>query len=429
MTDTRTQTRTVTESRTAPGPDLRPGLTLRPITPEEFPAFARAGELPFHSDARDEDIEIFRICFPFERSLAVFDGDSIVATSGAFDFELTVPGGILPTAGVTAVGVYPTHRRRGLLTAMMRRQLDDYHEQGLPLAALWASESVIYGRFGYGLASHCLAVRVPRGAAFRPGTAVAPGRLRFAEVEDAIPALVGVDDAVRRGRPGHYARPPQWWKRTTADPEHWRGGATSRKIVLHDGTGGVDGYLMYAVKSGWNDGVHTAQTIVSAIDATTPATYAALWRFALDMDLVDDVMARARALDEPLLHLLADPRRARPVLRDNLFLRLVDVGPALAGRTYSRDLDVVLDVEDAFCPWNARRYRLSGDDSGARCEPTADAADLRLSASDLSAVFLGGTTLETLSRAGRVGEERAGALRVASQAFRGDIEPWCPEVF
>src|SRR5687767_9859728 len=85
-----------------------------------------------------------------DRSLALFDGDRVAATAGIYSLEMSVPGAVVPTAGITWVTVSPTHRRQGVLTAIMRRQLDELHEQERePVAALWAAESSIYGRFGY----------------------------------------------------------------------------------------------------------------------------------------------------------------------------------------------------------------------------------------------------------------------------------------
>src|SRR6185503_18593563 len=90
---------------------------------------------------------------PASRALAAYDGDEPVALTGAYRFDLSIPGGELPCAGVTWVGVIPTHRRRGILRDLMRRELEDVHSWGEPIAALWASEAAIYGRFGYGHAA------------------------------------------------------------------------------------------------------------------------------------------------------------------------------------------------------------------------------------------------------------------------------------
>jgi predicted acetyltransferase len=410
-----------------------PGIELRPSSEDEWPAFVRASELAFHSVPREVEYDIFRIGWPFERSVAAYDGDAIVGTAGAFDFELTVPGGsTVPTAGVTAVGVAPTHRRRGVLTAMLLRQFADYHATGVPVAALWASESIIYGRFGYGLAAWSLFLDVPRTAnAFRPDAPAPSGRIRLVDPQsdEARKVIAAIDDATRRSQPGRFARDADWLRRTVADPEHWRDGAGPLQLAVHEGSDGVDGYLLYRVTPRFESGLPAGTVDVSGLDALDPAAYVSLWRYALEIDLVASTRARNRPADDPLLTLLADPRRAQPRLRDNLYVRLVDVPTALAARSYSRPVDVVVEVRDPLCPWNEGRYRLAGDSTGARCEPTTDAADLTATSTALGAAYLGGTTLRALAGAGSVSESRPEALAATSAAFHGDVAPYCPEVF
>ena len=150
---------------------------MRPVTADEFPTFLRTTESAFHEDVNDEDLESWRTVFEPERSLAVFDGSEMVATAAIFTRELTIPGGLMRVAGVTAVGVLASHRRRGLLTSLMRRQIDDVRAAGEPVAALWASEGTIYGRFGYGLAArHATVALRTAGARLHPDLPAPTGR-------------------------------------------------------------------------------------------------------------------------------------------------------------------------------------------------------------------------------------------------------------
>lgn len=406
---------------------------MRPITEGEWAEFVRRGEFPFHATAGETEFELFRIGFPLQRSLAVFDAGEIVATAGAFDFATTVPGGNpVRTAGVTAVAVMPTHRRRGLLTAIMHRQLRDYREDGIPLATLWASESGIYRRFGYGLASWALLLEVERGAALRPGVALSQGRFRLASSGDADTRaeILAIDRATHPLRPGRHARDEAWLGRSLADPEAWRRGLGPLNVVLHeDDAGTADGWAAYAVKQSSEHGLSTGEVRVRFLDATTPAARAALWRWLFDLDLMRRVHTGWLATDDPLLTMLADPRRARPAMRDNLYCRLVDVAAALSARSYSRPVDAVLEVTDPIAPWNAGRWRLSGDERGARCERSSDPADVALGVAELGAAFLGGPSLRSMGAAGLVAELRPGALAAVSAAFHGDIAPLSDEVF
>jgi predicted acetyltransferase len=407
-------------------------VELRPIDISELPGFYRTLSETFGEDPRDDDREQFAQTFEPGRSIAALEAGEVVATAGAYSLQMTLPGGPRPVAGVTIVGVLPTHRRRGLLTEMMRRQLTELHErQGEPVAALWAAEGGIYGRFGYGVAARQVALTGEKSRMrLRPGTAVGSGRVVLASPERARPHEVAVYEQVRPATVGFLGRSERWWDRVFYDGEHIRGGATARRHALYteqDGT--VSGYLTYRLKEDWTLGRNDSEVRVLDLLATTPAAYAALWAYVAGIDLYPTLRRDRAPLDDPILHLLADARALRPELYDSLWVRLADVGRGLAGRGYSTPVDAVLEVTDDFCPWNAGRWRLSGDESGATCEPSTDPADLALAAADLGAIHLGGPTLVGLAAAGRVEERTPGAVREVSRAFAGDRQPWCPEVF
>lgn len=381
-------------------------------------------------DSRQER-KLFESLTETERSLAAWDGDECVGTAGAFTFQVSVPGGaMVPAAGVTMVSVAATHRRRGILTSMMRRQLDDTRALGEPLAILTASEPAIYGRFGYGTATHQMSVEIDSS---RVRIAVPPGaedvRLRFVTVEEGAAACERVYVRTIGARPGMLARTPGWEGLPLLDPPGEREGASPMQCVLAERDGEVVGYVRFHNKPQWSPAGPEGAVSVRQVDALDPAAYAALWRFLCEIDLTSVVRARNRPVDDPVLHLVSDIRRCNVRLRDSLHVRLVDVGAALEARTYAALVDVVLDVEDAFCPWNSGRWRLSGDLKGASCEPTRDAADLALSVRELGAVYLGGVSLSSLAGAGRVRERREGALAEASVAFGADAVPWLPHGF
>ena len=395
---------------------------LRPLEPTELPAAYDAIELAFGGDPHPEDCTVEISVIDPSRTLAAFDGTTPIATAGWFDLTMTLPGTVAPVAGVTWVSVSPVHRRQGLLTAMMRRQLDDLRAEGRPIAALWASEGAIYQRYGYGPATWQHAVEVRRGAAFtRP---VAVDVLRLEPPSQAL--LSPAYDAVAATVPGFFARDARWWPFRLHDPAHRRRGASPLRCVV-DGTAG---YALYTTKSNWGPAGSAGVVTVQELVARTPEAEARLWRYLLDIDLMATVSAPGIALDSPLLHLLAEPRAAVARLGDALWVRLVSLAEALHTRRYATEVDVVLEVRDAFCPWNAGRWRLSGGPSGAVCAATTDAADLVLDARDLGAVFLGGTSLLTRARAGWVTETTPGALAATSLAFGWPgPAPHCPMIF
>jgi predicted acetyltransferase len=401
---------------------------IRPITLEEHPKFARTVGSVFGETVSDEEIAEWLKTTDLARTVAVFDGDAIVGTTDSFAFQLTVPGPqTIPAAGVTAVSVLPTHRRQGLLTAMMTHQLKDVRERGEPLAILLASESIIYGRFGYGMATTQATYEIdPRYAAF----AIYPeehGRLRIIDKAAAATILPDVYDRYRLLQPGAVTRTMQWWDRHLSDPAHRRHGAGERYYVTYENQSGeVDGYASYRTKENWEHGFPKYKLILTQLIATNPEARTALWRFCLGVDLVTSVEADNFPIEEPVRWMLKDPRRLRLTdAGDFLWVRLVDIAAGLAGRRYSTEGRIIFEVEDGFCPENSGRYLLEGGPDGATCGRTVAKADLSLRVADLGATYLGGVGFTILARAGRVTEQAPGAMRRADAMFVSEPQAWC----
>ncbi|MGB2694116.1 MAG: GNAT family N-acetyltransferase [Dehalococcoidia bacterium] len=401
---------------------------IRPIVPEEFEAFAAAAATAFGNPTSAEHQERERHIYEFDRSLAVFDGEEIVGTTGIYSFDLTVPGGALPAAGVTWVSVKPTHRRRGVLSSMMQRQLSDVRERGEVIAALWASESIIYGRFGYGIAAHGAELRIERDhTALAPGE-TPTGRCRLVSREEALSSWPTVYDRALPTQPGMYSRSQAWWEhKTLRNVEHGEPPG-ARFFVQYEEDGQPLGFARYRVKVDGRDGIPYSTLYVSDLIATTGAAYRALWQYLFGVDLIGVIEAGRRHVDEPLVWMLTDPRRLLRRVQDRLWVRVIDVAGALEARRYAAEGRVVFNVKDAFCSWNEGRYELEGGPDGARCKRSDATAEVTLAAADLGAAYLGGTSLRTLARAGRVGGD-ARALARADAMFSWHPRPWCPEVF
>ena len=402
---------------------------IRPVESEEFDSFTNATGVGFGWHPTPEEIEDIRPVAEYDRTLATFDGEEIVSTTGIFSFEMTLPGGSLPTAGVTWVSVKPTHRRRGVLRDMMRRQLNDVHERGEALAALWASESVIYGRFGYGMAAGAVELEIERARTALDYEPDVSGRCRLVTRDEALTSWPAVYDRVRADQPGFYSRTEDWWKHHTL-PERDKpsGGFSARYYVQYEEEGEPLGYVRYRVKNENRDGLPNGTIAVQKLIAATDAAYGALWQFVFGVDLMGRIKAHQRPMEEPLLWMLADPRQLVRRPYDGLWVRIIDVAPALEARHYAASGRLVLAVRDEFCDWNEGRFELQGGPDGATCRRTDAEADLTLGAADLGAIYLGGTRLGTLARAGRVAGDAA-ALARAEAMFSWDPQPWCPEVF
>ena len=407
---------------------------LRPATAEEWGPFRQAMSDAFGETPTEPYLTTPPPTAELDRSLGLFEDGRVLATAGIYSRTLAVPGAVVPCAGVTWVSVAPTVRRRGVLTEMMRRQLTELHEEERePVAALWASEFPIYGRFGYAPAAYRggLTGRLER-LRLRPDVDLGTGRVDLVDKETYRHGAVPVHDAVHRLVPGNLARDGRWWDRLLLDLPDERNGATALRFLLHRETDGtVTGYAAWRMKESWDDGTGEPQgtLIVEEVRALSTAAYASLWKVLLSVDLVRTVQVSMASPDDPLRSLVTDARAlaTRPV--DSLWVRLVDVDRALSARRYPAPIDMVFEVRDPFCDWNTGRWHVWGHPAGAFCDRTDRDPDIVLGIEELSSVYLGGVSLATLQAAGRVTEVSPGAVTLASTAFGWPVTPWCPDMF
>jgi predicted acetyltransferase len=414
-----------------------PALEIRAVTEEEARPFFSAICIPFGSPSfSDEELEDELHIFEPDRSIAVFEKDRIVGTAGAYTFDLTVPGGNhVPVAGVTYVSVMPTHRRRGILRKMMTKQLNDIAARGESIAVLTASETIIYGRFGYGLASTYHVHELQRRHADFAVELNDRGRVDIVDPDTARKMLPDIHDRARRQQPGDISRRDSWWEKWSKDRRHERGGASGRFNAVHlDAKGEPDGYVSWRIKNEWgNHGLPDNEVRVEALRGLNPTAQAALWRFVLDLDLTGKVHAWNRPMDDPLRWMLSDPRRLTTVgMGDFLWLRILDVPTALSARAYPVAGRLVLDVNDDFRKRTSGRYLIDAGPDGVevrRAKKSDGEPDLAVGIADLGAAYLGGVQLSTLASAGRVVELNPGALAIADALFSSTPQPWCTTGF
>jgi predicted acetyltransferase len=405
-------------------------IEIRPIGLDRFEEAMRMLAATFGEDMSRQALEDERSTFQVSRNLAAFDGDTVVGHASAYPMELTVPGGTLPAGGITSVGVLPTHRRRGIARTLMRTQLDELHEAGTPLAHLWASETLIYQRFGYGTGSLTMAFEIRREDTAYLLPFQAAGRTRMVDRDEGLKLIPAVYDAVRPRRPGMPERDEIWTQVRFRDEERSRDGASPLFFVVYESDEGVEGHVVYRVKESWDLRTGPGHTTnVEELMATTVEAYGALWRYCFDADLIRTVEGWKRPVDEPLLHMLANPRGLGMRVRDGTWLRLVEAPAALEGRAYEAAGRLVLDLRDGFCPWNEGRWELEAGPEGATCRSTTSEPDLVLGAGELASMYLGAVSPGTLARAGRIEERTTGALRLADALFAWDLAPWCPYIF
>lgn len=445
-------------------------LEMRNVNPDEFVPWMRV-ESRAHGNRFDHDPDELRPHFDLTRSIAVFDHGDIVGGAHSHRLEMSLPGGAATVAGVSNVAVQPTHRRRGVMTMMMRRQLHDFHQRGEPLAALFATESVIYGRFGYGIGSIHEHWTLERQHTQYAHPVPSPGRILFVAPSDIMRELPEVFRRSTAGRPAVFQRPMHHWERDSRAPEHSQGGPGGLFYAAYAENGRLDGYVTYRTSR--------PALIVNELMAATTAANAALWRFCFDMDLMERTEAVKRPVDDPMPWLLADPRRLHRSTRDGLWVRIVDVAAALPLRRYPENDRLVLAVQDELCPWNHQRFALEtspapitpapntpipaapihGDSApaapapvasatitpapaasapaapvpsapeSASCRATDAAPDLVVAVSALAPAYLGAATFTTLAQAGLVEERTPNALRRADRMFAVRRKPWTPYNF
>ncbi len=401
-------------------------LDIRPIREDELTTFFRTTGTSFGDAPPDEDISRYSRLTEIERCIGAFDGDAMVGTATAITYEMTVPGGVVPAAGVTGVGVLPTHRRRGALTKLMSSQLDDVHDRGEPVAILWASEANIYRRFGYGLASLQAIVDIERDRAVFRKVLPPVGRTRLVDIDQAASIFPQVYERVRPATPGMLTRSTAWWKdhvlhnlkmTSSGGPPMWR--------AVIEMEGRPEAYALYRLHPAWHQGSPVGRMEVLEVMATAPEAMQEVWRFLFGVDLVARIEANWMPADHPLLLMVTEPSRLGFRLQDALFLRLVDVGRALETRGYRHEDTLTFEVHDLFCPWNEGRWQLCTHPEGATATRTSRETDLVLDVEDLGSVYLGAFTFEHLLMSSRVEEVTPGAIRRADAMFLTERAPWC----
>lgn len=401
------------------------------VTDRNYKSFHDAVTRGFQEPIKEGLADFDRALVENERHFGLKVGQRWVATCGSFARTMTVPGGAeVGFAAVSLVTVHSPFRRRGLLRRMMEHQLRDLAERGEPLAGLWASESMIYGRFGYAPAvSRARLGGTNRRLEFLPG--ITPtGSVDEVDRDQFLTVAPALHAADLPQRPGGLDRSDVWWKVALFDEEYIRGGASALHHALHyDEAGDVDGYALFRFKEDWGQDEPAGEIRIDEVRAGDVGGYAALWRYLLDLDLARTFRYKKAAVDEPLRHLVRDARAVRTEVEDALYLRVVDVAAALAERTYSADVDLVIEVTDDLLAENTGRYRLDVTDGVATVTRARAAADLSLTVLELGAIYLGGVPLQDLHRAGRVVEHTAGAARAAASAFDCERAPWCPDNF
>jgi len=372
-------------------------IDIQLLGPDRFEDLIRPITTAFGTAPSPERIEYMKKIIELDTRIGAFEGGTHVGSAGVFAFDMSTTGGrVVKTAGLTMVAVMPTHRRRGVLSAMMQKHLTQARANSQPIAALWASEASIYGRYGYGLASFAGEVSIERDRSRFAGP-IPPFEARFVTEEEAMAIMPVLWDRARQIAPGMPSRSESWWKnRRLLDIDSMRMGYGPLQRVVFRIQGRDEAYALYRSKLTFEspDIPVSMVKVLEAIGATPQGTRAS-WRYLCDLDLASRIEAHNLPLDHPLFLLLEEPRRAHFCAHDALWVRIIDIESALAARAYSSTESIVFEVEDAACPWNAGRFRLDG--ASGRATRTQEHADIHLPISSLGSAYLGGISFSRLS--------------------------------
>jgi predicted acetyltransferase len=410
-------------------------ITLRSATADEFPRFIAPLAIAFSEEISDAAIENDRQTIELDRFFGALDGEAVVGCGGAYSFRLTVPGGEVGAAGITAVGVLPSHRRRGILRSLMRRLVDQARERDEPIAVLWASEGAIYQRFGYGFGTLQTDFDALKDKVIFSRPVKSPGQMRIVGVDEAAERFPAIFDAIRRSTPGFLTRTDARWRfELLADAEWMRHGNGAKVLALLEVNGKARGFVIFRTRSDWDSS--GAKHVISVLDlmGLDPVVEQALWQWVFSIDLVASIRGSRGPVPHPLQLLVTEPRRLNARVSDATWLRIIDLPAALVARSYRGPGSLVVEVTDAFCPWNAGRWQLTVPGAGG--EPasldrvsTQIEADLTADIRDLASVYLGALRFSDLARAGRVTECRPGAVALADQLVATPSAPWNSTMF
>ncbi len=390
-------------------------IELRTSTWDDFPSVKvinARGENGYRSQV---DFDAHRLVFTPDRSIMAFDGKNMVGNALSYEMDMYIPGGLSKIAAVASVSVQATHRRKGINRSIMKYQLEDIHSRQEPLAVLQASESIIYGRYGYGMASFENNLEIEKTRSAYAIDHVPEGQSYFIEESEAREIFPQIYAKAIENRVGMVRRNENWWEFRFREPG-LKGGDPKSWFVKYQKNGENDGYLRYTI----ND----VELNVIELIASSHEAYSSLWRLCLDMDLVDIIKAEHRPADEELKWMLADPRRLVEHSCDRYWVRLVDVKKALSQRSYLVDGSLTLEVRDSFLPWNQEVVELRSESGESSCATSNRNPDIVLSAGDLGAVYLGGINFSTLLAAGRIEEITKGSISKANLMFSTKRNPW-----
>ena len=405
---------------------------LRQIRPDEWPAFVSRISDAFGNIPTADEFTVPPL-HALERCVGAFNKSGVLIGTGVnHAMQLTLPGGArVPVGGVAGISVSPTHRRQGVMSAVIDWLIADAMDRGEVASVLTASEGSIYWKRGYGPATWAMTAEVTAGSSLYPpasGGASTSGSLRM--INDptvATAAMADIHERASCARPGSISRPAHLWREVfqsyTDDNAHWR-------LVVHASSDGTDdGYAFYGMVGEWSTHSVSEQfAVVHELVSTGSVPHRALWEHLLSLDLSKGVKVTRIGLHDPIRLLLDDPRSLRVTgSPDRLWVRPLDVQRLFSARTLGDAGQVVIQLTGPSDAKGHTRFMLSADG----CEPLGHdrTPDLVMSSAGLGAVSLGGTSAVDLVGVGRIEEMTNGAAATLDALLRTSPSPMMTTAF
>ncbi|MCP4448166.1 MAG: GNAT family N-acetyltransferase [Myxococcales bacterium] len=402
-------------------------IVVRPVTRSEFDQYEEVAMLTFGGEKPEGESRLHKT-LALDRTYAAFDGSELVGTSGAYSHTLSIPGGQIPMAGFTFVSVRPSHRRLGVLRAMVNSHEEDMASRNEAVSGLWSSESSIYGRFGYGVAVDSYHLEAD-ASHLDFLSSLALDKIRFIDKERAYEILSPVYAAAAHSRPGMVSRSENWWQnRTLHDGPPRRGSGSSLRIAVARRQEKVVGYVMFRQQSRNDRGLLDGEITIAELVGVDPEAEQSLWHFVCRLDLFPQVRYWNAPLDCPLPWIIHDRRRVRRLRNDCLWLRLRDVPTALAARTYAGAGSLRITLQNEPGGDILGRHTLEVANGKARCTTFAGEGEVAISQQDLASLYLGTFKPSELAAVRRLSASPTTVAK-ADALFAWPQAPWCAEIF
>ncbi len=402
-------------------------IDIRPASAEEMKDFKHVA---FSSLVMSPDVmppEIVMGINP-DWTFCAFEDGKLATSFAAWPLQMQINGVATPVAGITCVGTLPIYRGQGHLGKVMHRYFHHLHEKGGPaIAALYASRAAIYQRFGYAVVSTRSQYDIDPAYLQFPLTPPAAGTFREA-TDDEFNVISDLYNRFKEERNGCIKRGKGSWLMAILKPPAKPGHQINK--ILYEENGQLTGYVIYTAEPVESTGGMPRHIIrIRDLIWMTPSACTAIWSYFSKMKLADRIIWDRAPSDDPLPHLLLEPRMLHLMSQDGLLGRIIEAEKALINRKYSAKGVLTFEIRDDICSWNSGRWQLEADEGKSAIHRTTATADVTMPISTLAMLLFGQINATEAARMGRLDVHDAGALSAWDRVMHTNYRPFCADLF